>query len=113
MDDEKYMKMAIKAARKSRVEPSYRVHPRVGAVVVTADEEVVSAFRGELGDGDHVEYTALEKKMPNAKLVGATVYSTLEPCTTRNHPKVPCAVRLTERRVARVWIGMLDPNPRI
>src|SRR6202007_2984822 len=30
-----------------------------------------------------------------------------------NHPKVPCATRLVERKVDRVVIGILDPDNRI
>jgi len=68
LDDEKYMKMAIEASRRSVDESEDRAHPRVGAV--TANNKVVSAYRGELAAGDHAEFTALEKKLPDDVLVG-------------------------------------------
>lgn len=111
-DDSKYFLMAVNEARRSKSEDG-RPHPMVGVVIVCKDGTVTTAYRGECGKGEHAEYTALEVKLSAAKLAGATVYTTLEPCTTRNHPKVPCAQRLIDRRVGRVVIGMLDPNPNI
>lgn len=111
-DETLYIRMAIDAARNCKPEDG-RVHPRVGVVVVKDGHQPLVAYRGELQPGEHAEYTALERKLADEAMAGATVYTTLEPCTTRNHPKVPCAERLIERRVARVVIGMLDPNPQI
>jgi pyrimidine deaminase RibD-like protein len=110
--DIQFMKRAISEARLSKHEDD-RSHPFVGVVVVKNRELLSTAHRGELGEGNHAEYTALEQKLPRENLSGATVYTTLEPCTARRHPKVPCAERLVERKVARVVIGMLDPNPKI
>jgi pyrimidine deaminase RibD-like protein len=109
--DRVFEEMAIQEARQSIAEDE-RTHPRVGAVVVKYGKVVSKAHRGE-NPKCHAEFIALEGKLPDDLVAGATVYTTLEPCTTRNHPKIPCAQRLIERRVARVFIGMLDPNPEI
>jgi pyrimidine deaminase RibD-like protein len=81
-------------------------------VVVKDGRILATAHRGEIPQC-HAEFIALEKKLTDVVLLGATVYTTLEPCTSRNHPKIPCAIRLAERKVSRVVIGMLDPDDRI
>lgn len=109
--DGQFARMAIDEARKCVAEDT-RVHPMVGCVVVKDGLVLAAAHRGEL-NGNHAEFVALEIKLKDEALTGCTVYTTLEPCTTRNHPKIPCASRLIERKVARVVIGTLDPNPEI
>lgn len=109
--DDRFARMAVEEARKSAAEDD-RAHPMVGCVVVKDGQLLGKAHRGEM-EGNHAEFIALEKKLGDVALTGCTVYTTLEPCTTRNHPKIPCADRLIERKVARVVIGTLDPNPEI
>lgn len=111
-EDRRFARRAIDEARKSVPENNERPHPLVGAVVVKNGQVLATAHRGE-AEGNHAEYIALEKRLADTAVAGATVYTTLEPCTTRNHPKIPCADRLIERKVRRVVIGMLDPDPRI
>lgn len=111
-DDRAFARLAIDEAKKSVPEDDGKTHPQVGAVVVKNGQVLALAHRGE-EPGNHAEFVALEKKLLNEAVAGATVYTTLEPCTRRNSPKIPCAERLIERKVARVVIGMLDPDPRI
>src|SRR5581483_11269916 len=111
-DIAKFARSAIEEAKLSVPESDGRIHPKVGVVVVKDGRVLAKAHRGEFPK-EHAEFIALERKLPDVSIVGATVYATLEPCTTRTHPKVPCAERLAERGVARVFIGMLDPNPDI
>jgi pyrimidine deaminase RibD-like protein len=106
------MELAIEKAEKCVPEDD-RTHPRVGAVVVNNNTVLASAYRGEINKGEHAEFTVLEKKLGSDSVVGATVYTTLEPCTSRHHPKLPCADRLIERKVGKVVIGILDPDQHI
>jgi pyrimidine deaminase RibD-like protein len=110
-DDRYFALLAIEEAKKSIAEDD-RPHPKVGAVIVKDGKILAKAHRGE-NLRSHAEYIALEVKIPNETVAGATVYTTLEPCIKRNAPKICCAQRLVDRRVARVFIGMPDPNPDI
>jgi pyrimidine deaminase RibD-like protein len=67
-----FMNVAVDEARKS-VEEDDRAHPKVGVVVVKNGRILATAHRGELGQGEHAEYTALEKKLPHEMISGATV----------------------------------------
>jgi pyrimidine deaminase RibD-like protein len=112
-DDLTFMRLALKESRESVQEPGRAdPSPRVGVVIVKEGNIIAQAHRNERGE--HGEYVALQKHLGGrGKAVGSTVYTTLEPCTSRGIGKTPCAEWLIQNGVAKVWIGTLDPDPRI
>ena len=111
-----YMEMAVKVMKDSIQEPRKdKVSPNVGAVLVKSDGSIETACRGELREGDHAEFTLLERKNRSEKLDEAVLFSTLEPCApgARKPPKLSCSERIVNARIKKVWIGIEDPDPAV
>jgi len=82
--------------------------PLVGAVLV--DGTVETAARGELREGNHAEFTLLERKCVDEKLDGCILFITLEPCLNRTHPKRGCARHIVSARIKKVYVGIEDDS---
>ena len=110
-----YMRISIEEMKKSIQEKRKEgeISPKVGAVLVRPDGSYVTAYRGELREGEHAEYTLLERKCINENLKDCVVYSTLEPCFDRTPPKVGCCKRIVKARIKKVYVGTGDPFPSV
>jgi diaminohydroxyphosphoribosylaminopyrimidine deaminase/5-amino-6-(5-phosphoribosylamino)uracil reductase len=108
---ERWMRLAIEEAELAR--GSTGDNPWVGCAIVCPRGELLG--RGHtLGPGeDHAEIAAARDAHGRGhSVVGATLYSTLEPCSF--HGRTPaCSRSIAERGIARVVIGMRDPHPRV
>jgi diaminohydroxyphosphoribosylaminopyrimidine deaminase/5-amino-6-(5-phosphoribosylamino)uracil reductase len=101
-----------RAIELSRLCPPSETAFSVGAVIVGADGEVLSeGYSRELDPHCHAEEAALGK-LPDGdpRLRGATVYSSLEPCSRRASRPVPCARLLIEAGVPRVVVAWREPD---
>jgi diaminohydroxyphosphoribosylaminopyrimidine deaminase/5-amino-6-(5-phosphoribosylamino)uracil reductase len=94
------------AARGSRATAP---NPRVGALVVRGGEVVGQGWHRAVG-GPHAEAFALEAAGERAR--GATLYSSLEPCPHEGR-QPPCVARIVQAGVARVVVGLVDPDPLV
>jgi diaminohydroxyphosphoribosylaminopyrimidine deaminase/5-amino-6-(5-phosphoribosylamino)uracil reductase len=87
-------------------------NPWVGCVVETADGR---RFEGatERAGGRHAEVVAMDAaRGAGADLVGATVWTTLEPCS--HHGRTPpCAGALVTAGVGRVVVAVEDPDRQV
>lgn len=88
-------------------------NPWVGCVIVAPDGSLVGRGHTQGPGEDHAEIAAARDAEARGHQVrGATLYSTLEPCSF--HGRTPaCSRSIATRGIARVVIGIRDPHPRV
>ena len=106
-DDEHWMRHALALAQRAQREDD---EIPVGAVIVDAAGQVIGeGWNRNIAEHDpsaHAEIVAMREAgrcLGNHRLVGATLYVTLEPCAM-------CAMAMVHARVARLVFGAADPK---
>ena len=106
--DRQHLKRAIEISRLS--EPSPTAY-RVGCVIVSSKGEVFEGYTHETNNKNHAEEEAvLKAKAIGADLSGATLYSSMEPCSTRASKPVSCSELIIDRKMAKVVYAYSEPD---
>jgi diaminohydroxyphosphoribosylaminopyrimidine deaminase/5-amino-6-(5-phosphoribosylamino)uracil reductase len=109
--DELYMQRCLALARLG--EGAVAPNPLVGAVLVSRGRIIGEGWHRRWG-GAHAEVNCFNSVAPEDEhlLPESTLYCNLEPCS--HHGKTPpCADLVVEKRVKRLVVSNLDPNPLV
>ena len=103
---EHFMRRALAVARQGW--GNTHPNPLVGAVIVEQGEVVAEGFHARDGE-PHAEVMALHhlERLPRP---GATLYVTLEPCSTQGRTGA-CTSAIIAAGIQQVVVGTTDPNP--
>jgi diaminohydroxyphosphoribosylaminopyrimidine deaminase/5-amino-6-(5-phosphoribosylamino)uracil reductase len=105
--DERFMLEALKEAKKAEGQTS--PNPAVGAVLVVTDRVVARGHHRGAGH-EHAEVECLRNFGADVP-ARATLYITLEPCSTVGLT-APCTDAILKAGIKKVVIGAVDVNPR-
>ena len=104
---EAYMRRALELARQGW--GATHPNPMVGALIAEEGRIVAEGFHAKAGE-PHAEIMAL-RALGRKPAPGATLYVTLEPCSTHGRTP-PCVEAIIAAGIKHVVVGATDPNPR-
>ncbi len=84
---------------------------RVGAVIQTCDGALFEGYTHETSPTHHAEQEAIAKAVAaGADLRGATIYSSMEPCSKRSSEPESCSALIRRLGFARVVFALYEPD---
>ncbi|MQA09996.1 MAG: dCMP deaminase [Pseudonocardiaceae bacterium] len=107
-EDHRWLRAAVELSRQC---PPAREAFSVGAIVVDAHgRELSSGYSRETDEKVHAEESALSKlDRSNPALRGATMYSSMEPCSTRKSRPRSCTQLILDAGIPRVVFALREP----
>ncbi len=107
-DDEALMERAIEVSQNS---PARSSCYRVGAVVKTLDGAIYDGYTLEISPTHHAEQAAITKALAaGADLCGATIYASMEPCSTRSSEPESCSQLILRYGFYRALFALYEPS---
>ncbi len=107
-DDRRWMERAVQLARLSP--PAIWAYSFGAVLVDAAGREIAAGYSRETDPHVHAEEAALAKVAPgDPRLLGATLYSTLEPCSRRRSRPHTCTELIIAAGVPRVVLAWREP----
>ncbi|MDR2894330.1 MAG: dihydrofolate reductase family protein [Alistipes sp.] len=101
----------MRAMDSSRQAPHTQDRYMVGAVIVAADGSEFDGYTGETDPLNHAEEEAIAKAVAaGTSLKGATLYSTIEPCSRRVSKPVACTDLIIQHDMSRVVFALREPD---
>ncbi len=83
----------------------------VGAVAVTAAGDIFEGYTHRSSESSHAEEEAIDAALrAGADLRGASMYSSMEPCSKRKSRPLSCSAHLIEHGFSRVFFAMYEPS---
>lgn len=109
MDELDLLREAVELSR--RCPPSDTAFS-VGAIVVDRDgNRLAEGYSRQDGDRDHAEEAALGSLAAgDPRLAGATIYSSMEPCSIRKSRPKTCSELIIEAGIRRVVFALREPS---
>src|SRR5438477_4685845 len=101
------MRMALRLAERGYGQTS--PNPMVGAVLVKSGRIIGRGWHHRAGE-PHAEIEAIrDAQRRQEKVAGATLYVTLEPCSTHGRTP-PCTEAIEAAGIKRAVVAAIDPN---